>query len=257
MDFLATLEIPETLWSFREELKWLAVGAVLAGIVRGFSGFGTAMVFLPFASAVVQPVWAVIILCIMDIIGPSIMSPRLARDANPGELARLSIGAAVTMPFGIALLEVLSLDMFRNTVSVLTLLLVAIMASGWRYRGRSSNLAVFGIGGFSGLLAGSTGVPGPPIMLFYLARPLPPACIRANIFLYLIVADVLLLAMLSFRGWLSPEPVYAGFAVAVIYLGALAVGSLFFRPDREGEYRIAAYAIIAGSAILGLVNPLG
>ena len=257
MEFLATLQIPETLLGFREELKWLAVGAVLAGIVRGFSGFGTAMVFLPFASSVVQPVWAVIILCIMDIIGPTIMSPRLARDANPGELVRLSVGAAVAMPFGIALLEMLSLDMFRNTVSVLTLVLVAIMASGWRYRGRSSNLAVFGIGGFGGLLAGATGVPGPPVMLFYLARPLPPASIRANIFLYLIVADVLLLAMLSVRGWLSPEPVYAGFAVAAIYLGALAVGSLFFRPDREGEYRIVAYAIIAGSAILGLINPVG
>ena len=257
MEYLASLQIPETLWNFRDELGWLAVGAILAGVVRGFSGFGTAMVFLPFASSVVQPVWALIILCIMDIIGPTLMSPKMARNANAGELVRLTIGAAVAMPFGIALLEMLSHGMFRYTVSLLTLCLVAVMASGWRYHGTSSNMAVFGIGGLGGLLAGATGLPGPPVMLFYLARPLPTASIRANIFIYLILADLLLLAMLSIRGWLSPEPVYAGFAIALIYLAALGIGSLLFRPGREGEYRIAAYAIIGGSAVLGLINPIG
>ena len=257
MEHLEALGLPRALLSFGDGSAWLLIGAVLAGIVRGFSGFGTAMVFLPFASAVISPIWALVVLCIMDIVGPAFMAPRMARDANLAELGRLTAGAAVAMPLGLALLGMLSQDFFRIAVSLLALSLVAVMASGWRYRGKSSNLAVFGIGGASGFLAGSTGVPGPPVMLFYLARPLPPAAIRANIFIFLLLADVLLLAMLAFRGWLTAAPVYVGIAAAVVYFIGLGIGTQFFRPDRDGEYRTAAYAIIAASALLGLLNLFG
>ena len=37
----------------------VAFAALLAGIVRGFSGFGTALVFLPIAGIVLDPVTAV------------------------------------------------------------------------------------------------------------------------------------------------------------------------------------------------------
>ncbi len=249
--------VPEILWAFRVELVWILAGSVVAGVVRGFSGFGTAMIFLPIASSVVEPVWSLIILCVMDIIGPLILSGKVAKDTNPKELLRLSIGAAVGMPFGLVLLGMLTHDMFRNAVSILALTLVAVMATGWRHRGTSSDFAVFGIGGFGGLLAGSTGVPGPPVMLFYLARPLPPANIRANIFMYLIIADVLLLAMMAFRGWLSVEPLLIGSAATITYLAAIRVGMLFFRPDRERQYRFLAYAIIAAAALLGLAGTIG
>jgi len=256
MEQLGSLPVVEILWNLRSELQWIMVGAALAGVVRGFSGFGTAMVFLPFASSVVEPVWALIILCMMDIAGPSLLVRKIAIDANPAELWRLSLGAALAIPFGIALLETLSGDSFRHAVSWLTLALVAIMASGWRYRGTNTNLAVYGIGGLGGLLAGSTGLPGPPVILLYLARPLPPKVIRANLFVYLLIADLLLLAMLAIRGHLTIEPVVAGAAVAIIYFLTLLGGSYLFGQEGEGRYRMVAYLIIAGSAALGLANPV-
>ena len=36
-------------------MGWLILAALLAGLVRGFSGFGTAMVFLPIASQYLTP----------------------------------------------------------------------------------------------------------------------------------------------------------------------------------------------------------
>ena len=36
---------------------WLLIlGALVAGIVRGFSGFGTAMIYLPIAAQVMPPI---------------------------------------------------------------------------------------------------------------------------------------------------------------------------------------------------------
>ena len=49
---------------------YLILGATLAGLVRGFSGFGTAMVFIPIAGQVLSPIATLTVLFVMDLIGP-------------------------------------------------------------------------------------------------------------------------------------------------------------------------------------------
>ena len=39
-----------------DSIIYLVVGGLLAGLVRGFSGFGTAMVFIPIAGQVLSPI---------------------------------------------------------------------------------------------------------------------------------------------------------------------------------------------------------
>ena len=48
---------------------WILVAALIAGLVRGFSGFGTAMVFLPVASQYLTPFEAIASLAIMEFLG--------------------------------------------------------------------------------------------------------------------------------------------------------------------------------------------
>src|SRR3546814_9943257 len=56
------------LWAYlaSERFLWLAAAAALAGLVRGFSGFGAAMVFVPLAGVVVRPEVAVPLLFVAD-----------------------------------------------------------------------------------------------------------------------------------------------------------------------------------------------
>src|SRR5882672_12486218 len=49
-----------------ERFAWVAAAAALAGLVRGFSGFGSAMIFVPVASAIYEPRIAVVLLFIFD-----------------------------------------------------------------------------------------------------------------------------------------------------------------------------------------------
>jgi uncharacterized membrane protein YfcA len=46
----------------------LVITALVAGLVRGFSGFGTAMVYLPIAGQILSPFEALTTLMIMDLI---------------------------------------------------------------------------------------------------------------------------------------------------------------------------------------------
>ena len=68
-----------------EGLVWLAFAAFLAGIVRGFSGFGTAMIYLPVASQFLTPFEALITLMVMDFFGPLPLPrrPRSQRRSAP------------------------------------------------------------------------------------------------------------------------------------------------------------------------------
>lgn len=234
------------------ELAWLIFGSCLAGLVRGFSGFGTAMVFLPFAGSVVEPVLAVTTMLVMDLVGPVFMAPRTMRQTNPGELARLTAGLILALPLGVLVLFLLPSDMFRYMVSAITLVMLVFLASGLRYSKPLTGPMVYGTGALGGFFAGCAGLPGPPVILLYLASTLPAAVIRANLFIYLIIADLAVLIAFGIRGQLYMTAILLGLTVAVPYMAMLWVGTALFNPDHERSYRIAAYAIIAASAITGL-----
>lgn len=235
-----------------EGLWLLAFGAVLAGLVRGFSGFGTAMVFMPFAAQVLPPVWVLVTMMIMDLIGPIPAIPRALRDGDPGDVLRLGAGALVGVPIGLVVLLAMEPEIFRYAVTGVTMVLLGLLVTGLRYHGAVGRPMLFGTGGLAGLLSGAVGLGGPPVIMLYMMRPLSPAVIRANTMLFLVLIDVLALSLFGLRGLLAATPLVLGAVLTPAYLGALWLGSAIFDPARETVYRWVAYAIIAGSALSGL-----
>jgi len=135
---------------------------------------------------------------------------------------------------------------------VLTLILLATLVSGLRYRGTVGKPMIFGIGGIAGVLGGAVGLPGPPVILLYMARPLPVEVIRASTLLFLVLADLLMMGVFATRGLLTTQPVLLGLILVLPYLLAIRVGGKIFDPRHAKIYRWVAYAIIAGSALGGL-----
>src|SRR5258708_36542058 len=78
----------------------LSLIAALAGAVRGFAGFGTALVFIPIASGIVPPWQAVVILFVIDSVTTLPLVPAAVRICTWREVAPLSVGAAITVPVG-------------------------------------------------------------------------------------------------------------------------------------------------------------
>lgn len=233
-------------------LWFLISGAFLAGIVRGFTGFGTAMVYLPVAAQVLTPFEALTTLLVKDLTGPLIHVPRALRDGHPADVVRLGVGAFVGLPFGVWVLSQVPPEAFRWGVSLVALTMLVLLISGVRYYGRLTPPLVFATGAIGGFLAGSVGLPGPPIILLYMASTLPVSAIRANAMLYLILADILLLAVLWWNGYLVVTALMLGVCMILPYTLGNWAGARLFRPEAERVYRWAAYLIIAGSALLGL-----
>lgn len=232
---------------------WLLVlAATVGGLVRGFSGFGTAMVYLPIAGQVLPPFEAITTLIMMDLVGPLPNVPRALRDGQLADVRRLVMGLLVAMPLGIAVLSVAEPEVFRYIVSGVSLVLLVALVAGFRYQGRLTPPKVLGVGGLSGFLGGVCGVAGPPVILFYMASPLPVAAIRANMLLFLLAMDVVMLALYALSGNLAAGALFVGVLLIAPYTLANMAGAAIFNPKLERVYRATAYLIIAGSAILGL-----
>lgn len=238
--------------NFTADLLWLSLAATLAGLVRGFAGFGTAMVFLPIAGQLVPPFWALSIMVVMDVIGPLPMVPRALRDGHPRDVARLSAGMLVALPLGIWVLSLMAPEQFRYAVSGITLVLLAALIAGLRYTGVLSKRLIFGTGALGGFMAGFSGLAGPPVIMLYMASSHPASVIRANLLLFLICADVMMLTLFGLGGLITLTPLVMGLVVALPYLLANMAGAAIFSPSYETAYRAAAYTIIAASAVMGL-----
>jgi uncharacterized membrane protein YfcA len=127
-----------------------------------------------------------------------------------------------------------------------------LLASGLRYRGEPRGAILAGTGVLSGFLGGVAGVPGPPVILLYLASSGPARAIRANIMMYLVAFDASLLALFGVQGRLEWVPVLLGVGLALPNLLGNLAGAAMFRPDRQAIYRIAGYSVTMAAALLGL-----
>jgi uncharacterized membrane protein YfcA len=226
--------------------------AALAGLVRGFSGFGPAMVFTPIASAVFGPVVAVPVLFVMDAVISIPVLVRAVRACHWPEVLPISIAAAATVPLGIRALVALDPDILRWILSVAILLAVAAIGSGWRYRRRPGLPATLAAGALSGLGGGFAGLYGPPIILFWLGGQSEAATVRANLFAYFGLVTVVAGVSFWISGLFAGEVLRLSILLMPAYGLALWAGTHLFRRARESLYRRLALTLCTLAALAGL-----
>jgi hypothetical protein len=233
-------------------LIWLVAAVCVAGLVRGFAGFGSAMIIMPVASSVLSPVEAVIFLTAAELLGPLPNLRSAWRDGAPRDVGLLLIGVVFALPAGLWFLSRLSPERFGWIISAVVLVLLVLLISGWRYKGELTRGLTVATGALGGFMTGFAGIPGPPVIMLYMASKLPIATIRANFLLYLLAIDIVLFAMLWLTGLMAWKIVLLGLLVGIPNLIANTLGALMFDPKSERLFRAVAYIVIAASAIIGL-----
>ena len=233
-------------------LVWLVAAVFVAGLVRGFAGFGSAMIIMPVASSVLSPVEAVIFLICTELIGPLPNAPAAWREGTPRDVGLLVLGAVLALPLGIWALTTMDATVFGWVVSISVIVLLGLTASGWRLRGALTTRLTVAAGAVGGFMTGFAGIPGPPVIMLYMASTLPIAVMRANFLLYLVGLDLLLFPMLWALGLMNWPIAFLGVLVGIPNLVANALGARLFDPANERLFRNVAYIVIAASAIVGL-----
>lgn len=225
---------------------------VLSGITYGFAGFGAALIFMPIAMQVVGPEAAVTLLSLTALGSIISVLPQAVRQADLRAVGWMLVPAIVMLPFGVWLLRTVDEVLLRWVISGLVLATLLALLTGWRYRGRPGPLSWISVGSAVGIFGGSTGLNGPPVILFQLGGQDSAERSRANTIVLLTTTGFLVLPFLWLQGGVEGRWVIVGLGLVPIYALAGYTGRRLFNPDRVGLYRAVAYVIVAVAAIAGL-----
>jgi uncharacterized protein len=230
-----------------------AVVAFVAGMVRGFSGFGAAMLMTPVFSALYGPAVGVVLCLLLEIAVGLPLLRRAVPLVDWRRIGLLLLAAAVGIPFGNLVLTNSSPEPMRWAISGIVLLAVVLLASGWRYHGRPTSGATAGVGVISGFLNGLSGMAGPPIAFYYLAGIESAAQVRANLTTYFVFVDLLTLSAFAVRDLLGWSTAIHGLLLApAVMLGGVA-GERLFPLASENFYRRLALILLVAVAFGSLI----
>ncbi|MBP0446218.1 sulfite exporter TauE/SafE family protein [Roseomonas sp. SSH11] len=226
--------------------------ALVAGLARGFSGFGAALIFIPLASATLGPRVAAPLLMLVDNITALPLVPGAWRGAERSEVASLTAGALLGAPAGAWLLLHLDPGALRWGMCLLAIAMLALLASGWRYHGRPALPLSLAVGASSGLFSGAAQMGGPPVVAYWLGGAIPAARVRANIVLFFAASGLISAATYLVSGLLTAEVVLLSALVAPTYGLGLWCGSRLFGLASEASFRRVCFLLIALAALIGL-----
>ena len=235
-----------------EGLVWLVAAFSVAGLIRGFTGFGTAMIVVPIGATFLPMPHIIFILTISGFGTAITLVPKAWNKANKREVLNIGLAAIVAMPLGVFLLTLLAQDTLRWGLSIVIAGVLAALLGGWRYHGALGPFQITGIGASAGVIGGATGLTGPIVILFYLAGKQATATVRANAILFLALMDVAIAANLVIRDLVQWDLLVLAIVVTIPYMAVSMVGQALFQPRYEGFYRIAAYSIIVLAALTSL-----
>src|SRR3954452_23221724 len=137
--------------------------AALSGFVRGFSGFGSALIYIRRIPAVSEPRIAAATLLLIDLVGSAPFTIRELPRCNWREVAPVTAAGALAVPLGTIALIWIDPIALRWFIATLVLALLAVLASGWRYHGKPSLSVSIAVGLFAGFGSGAVQIAGPAV----------------------------------------------------------------------------------------------
>jgi uncharacterized membrane protein YfcA len=184
----------------------LAVSACLvAGVVRGFTGFGFALILVTAVAVLAPPAEIIPISLVLDLFAGLRLLPHVRADVDRRGTVLMVLAALPAIPLGALVLVMLSEEAMRLGIGVTVLIATLAIAAGIglkRVPGTGLKLAT---GAAMGMLSGAAGIPGPPLILLYLSSPLPVATLRATAVAVFLAIDAAALAVLAVYGLIDAD----------------------------------------------------
>lgn len=115
------------------------LATALAGLVRGFTGFGGALVMAPVLLTLTDPISTTAIVIIVNVVAGILQAREIHREADWGIARPLCYIALLTAPIGLWSIHVLDIERVRQIVGAVVLLATLTLLLRWRFPSPSDN----------------------------------------------------------------------------------------------------------------------
>ncbi|MEP6826451.1 MAG: sulfite exporter TauE/SafE family protein [Aestuariivirga sp.] len=226
--------------------------ALIAGLARGFSGFGAALIFMPMASVFIGPKLAAPLLMVVDGITTLPLIPKAWKRVSRQELLLLLSGAMAGVPLGTYLLRLAEPLVLRWIIVALAVAMLAILLSGWRYSGKPHASAAVITGALSGLFSGVAQIGGPPIVAYLLGGNREGDNVRATTIIFFLGTGVMTAITYVVGGLITSHVLWLALLCGPAYGLGLWLGTHMFGLASPQTFQRVCFAMIALSVVLSL-----
>jgi len=236
------------------------IAALLAAFgsafVRGLTGFGMAILLVPILALALSPVHAVLLTNFLSVfIGLSEIR-RLLRNAEKSAWVIIAL-VAVTTPLGLYALSLTTPAIARVVIAFIAL--SAFVAILLPRRGALDHhpATTGGVGILSGLMTGYAGMPGPPVVPYYVGRDIPRETAKASMLLIFTCASSAGIASGAAMGmldWVQAQLAVLLFPAVLLgnWLGNKASGRI-----EDRTWRICVGMVLGAAALAALWKAFG
>ncbi len=237
----------------------LAAIAAAAFFIKGLTGFGPALIFIPVGALFFAPQSIIVASSFLDLIAGLIMW-RTVRSVQSvpfmtGLVAAMTAGTVA----GVFLLSYVPTEVFRILLGMAVFILGLWFAL---FRTRASfdrlqeqlpakcNRKDLGFAGASGLLGGLFGISGPPI-IWHLGRQFHMAAFRDALIVFFVFAALARIISFSAAGLVTAETLmYAAAGIPGLLIGLYFGTRVFFSIDETVFSKTVGFALIAFAILL-------
>ena len=228
------------------------IAAVAAGAyLKGYTGFGASMLWMISLSLVLPPLQVVPMVLMFEVVTSIVLLPEIWKEVRWRSIGLLLLGTWAATPIGIHALSTLPATPIRMALAVVVFVAAILILRGFALTKEPGRPATVGVGLMAGVLNGSMGIVGPPVILFYFSSPIGVVAGRASIITYFIGTDSVGTAMFAAQGLIDTSVYWRTVAFLPILVAGVVVGNRgFIRTDPETFKKIALFVLMALSFLL-------
>jgi len=224
------------------------IGVVFAAsVAQTVAGFGFALIAMPFLITVLDVRDAIVAVSICAQLNSTLVAVSTWQHVPRGTVGRLLFASFAGMPLGLAVLLLAPEPALRIVVAACSIVMAGALMAGMRFGGgdRAGEIVA---GGTSGVLATSTGMNGPPIVLFLQDRGYPRDEFRGALSSFFFVSGIVSFILLALSGVVQRDAVLIGLGgLPAVWLGNNAGARLVGRLEPEIFRRFVLMLLIATS----------
>ncbi len=230
------------------EIIYLQLIAFLGGFVQGLTGFGVMLVALPLMAFFIDIKIAIPLIVLLGMLINLILIFQLSGHFETRKFLPMLMFSLPFIPVGIYIHKSVSQRPLEILVGIV---LIATTANTWlRFRPRQAlGRGWAAITGFAaGMLSGSIGASGPPVVIYTSLQPWTKSEIKATLVAFFATNGVGVVAFYLFHGFFTAHIFHVFALCALPLVLGVAAGILLYSRINDEAYR---------SAVLWLLGVLG
>ncbi|MDX8347456.1 sulfite exporter TauE/SafE family protein [Cognatiyoonia sp. IB215446] len=237
-----------------QEFLILTLIVLVAGIVRGFSGFALSALIMATAVLILPPVELLPMLWWLELSASVLMIKESWAAADRGTAIGLVIGSTAGWPLGLWLTVTLPVE----TSKLIALSIIIVLAISQLGKLKLSFLAtrpgLYGTGIVAGIVSGLAHVGGMVVALYVLASDAPARQMRASLVLFLFLGSLTSMITLLIFGVMDFSGVTRGLIFAVPTMIGVYLGQKLFIPTLSQYYRAFCLTLLCLLAVASLIR---